>query len=257
MVRRGGHRSGSSNAYNLGSLGAVVTVSNGAITVGAAGAGFNMMTVTNAQLWSGALTVGNGGSNNTVTVLSNATWNMLGTAGTVGSGSATGNVLVVNGGVMTNVNGITLGANASFGNTLTINSNGAKFFYGGEQPNVGSLAGSSNNVANIGGPGAPSIVYGTERLFIGANASGNSMTVTNAQMTLADFNNQGLFLGYSSTAPPANSNTLTVLAGGVIDMVNRYIWIGGGGSAATGQRDGDQRRHRHQCQQWGVRRWWQ
>ncbi|MCG3147213.1 MAG: hypothetical protein PCFJNLEI_00651 [Verrucomicrobiae bacterium] len=85
------------NSYNVGGFGLSSTVSNGAITVGIAKAGFNTMTVTNTTLQSGAVTIGSGSSNNTVTVLSDATWDMLAGALTVGADAATGNVLRLEG----------------------------------------------------------------------------------------------------------------------------------------------------------------
>ena len=122
---------GSSNAYNVGGLGAISTVSNAAITVGnAAGANFNTMTVTHANLWSGALIVGSGANSNTVNVNAGATWNLLGANLTVGSGVATGNTLVISGGVVTNVPGVTISASAtSSGNSLVLTNGGRLISY--------------------------------------------------------------------------------------------------------------------------------
>jgi hypothetical protein len=122
-----GQVSGSANNfYDIGGLGLASTVSNGTITVGDnAGAGSNSMTVTNAQLLSGALTIGSGGSNNTVAVLPGATWNLLGSSVTIGSAAAAGNTLTVNNGVVTNAGVVTVGSGAgAVNNSLTITNNG-------------------------------------------------------------------------------------------------------------------------------------
>ena len=84
----------------VGGGASAVTVSNGLITIGTTGSAGNWMTVTNANLWSSGLITGSGSSNNTVTVLGNSGWNMLGNAPTIGTGAATGNVLIVNGGAV-------------------------------------------------------------------------------------------------------------------------------------------------------------
>ena len=73
--------------------------SNGLITVGSAGGGFNTLLAhqRESSRASLSLAVGSGSSNNTVTVLANTTWNLFGQAVTVGSLAATGNVFNVNG----------------------------------------------------------------------------------------------------------------------------------------------------------------
>jgi len=91
------------NLYSVGGGAAMVTVSNGTIVLGGVGystlSAFNTMTVTNAQLQSGALTVGNGASNNTVSVSSNVTWNLI--TGNITIGGGTGNWLTIDSGVLT------------------------------------------------------------------------------------------------------------------------------------------------------------
>jgi len=125
----GGANGGSTNFYNVGGFGTVSTVSNGAITVGAAGSSANTMTVTNATLVnSGNVTIGSGATNNVVTVASNATWNVLGNNLTVGTGQATGNVLTLNAGsIVTNVGTLNVAGNATGSGTLTLNA-GAQLF---------------------------------------------------------------------------------------------------------------------------------
>ena len=52
------------------------------------------MLVTNGQLWS-TVTIGNNSSNNTATVLGNATWNLLAGTSTIGTGTAISNSLTL------------------------------------------------------------------------------------------------------------------------------------------------------------------
>ncbi|MEI8315214.1 MAG: autotransporter-associated beta strand repeat-containing protein, partial [Verrucomicrobiota bacterium] len=96
----------SNNTYAI----ADSTVSNnGLITIGYIGGGNNTLTTTNATMSSKGLTIGNGSSNNTVTVSNNVTWNFMGSALTFGNG--TGNVLNVAADgttVLTNIGGITM-----------------------------------------------------------------------------------------------------------------------------------------------------
>ena len=73
----------------------------------------------------------------------------------VGSGAATGNVLIINGGMVTNAaNGNYIG-NGAGGNSLTI-SNGGQFVTGNLDVGYNS-AGASNNAYNVGGLGAASL----------------------------------------------------------------------------------------------------
>jgi len=137
-----------SNSYFVGGGVNQASVSNGLITIGGSGGGYNTMTVTNANLTSGGLTIGNGSSNNIVTIQDASLWNFGGGAISVGSAtgasSATGNVfsfktsssLTNIGGVglydqnmtwsLTNQNlapiitGLSLGAPGLGGNSLTL-----------------------------------------------------------------------------------------------------------------------------------------
>ncbi|MCG3149122.1 MAG: hypothetical protein PCFJNLEI_02581 [Verrucomicrobiae bacterium] len=98
------------NAYNVGGGVTRSTVSNNAINVGYISGG-NTMTVTNADLTSSTTIIGNGGSNNTATVLAGGIWELRASSLTIGSGAATGNVLQVNaGGVVTNVDTLAVGS---------------------------------------------------------------------------------------------------------------------------------------------------
>ena len=210
---------GSNNSYNVGGGVTAASASNGAITVGNAGAGNDAMTVTNANLLSGGLTVGNTSSTNVVSVLANGNWNLLGNAGTIGTGAANGNVVVINGGTVTNAGAVYIGYSAtSVGNSLTI-SNGGQFFNSGAVA-LGS-SGASNNFYNVGGQGASSTASNGSVTF---GASGfNTMTVTNATLLLG----ANLTIGNGSS-----NNTVNVLSNSTWNMVGHTVTIGTG--AATG-----------------------
>jgi len=171
---------GNNNSFNLGGFGAASTVSNSGITVGSASCGFNTLTASNAMIvCSGSLIIGNGGSNNTMNVYSNTVWNVtIGHTVQIGSGSATGNVMIINGGIVNAISSYgTLGTGGASGNSLTV-SNGGQFL-GLASLVVGSS--SSNNTFNVGGLGVSSTVSnGT--LTIGSSGGFNMMTVTNAQL---------------------------------------------------------------------------
>jgi len=193
---------GSNNAYNVGGLGAVSIVSNGAITVGNSGSHFNTMTITNANLWSGgAVNIGqeSGGvraSNNTVRVLTNAVWNLLGQSLTIGNGGAFGNSLIVDGGVVTNILNVLVGGNGATANALTI-TNGGKMFNGTTLFAIGNR-GSTNN----------------------------SVTVTGAGSAL--YVNATLLLGPNSPLPGSISNRLSILDGGVVTNAGGIVGGNGG-----------------------------
>jgi fibronectin-binding autotransporter adhesin len=138
------------NYYQVGGIGAASLVSNAAINLGANTNAFgNSMVVTNADLFTGGANcnIGNffNSSSNVVQVLAGATWKVGTVTLSVGGGQSSSNLLVVNGGTITNVNRIVIGAgnntNASIANTVTI-------FNGGRILNCGSLVISSNTNDN-------------------------------------------------------------------------------------------------------------
>ena len=129
--------------------GAALIVSNaagaGLLPVGANGSVFNTVTFSNATIASQGLTIGSNSSSNTVTVLGGTTWNLLGSNVTIGTGTSTGNVLVVTGGTVSNAGLITVGANGAAGSVLTV-TNGATI------RSVGLTVGgnnASNNTVNM------------------------------------------------------------------------------------------------------------
>ena len=216
----GGFARDVSNAYNVGGLGVVSTVSNGAITVGQNGAAFNTMTITNANLLSGTATIGSGSSNNTVTVQANAYWNLLGASAIAGSGAATGNVLFVAGGGILEAGGLVTGT------------------------------GARNSISNFGG------VYqfntNTPTITVGANSGGiaiNSGTISFRAITNADVtSSQGngalkniSFSGANTFMLNSASNNITgqtytfgVVSGNPSNYVNLVMLNG-----ATAYRGGD------------------
>ena len=126
---------GGSTAVGNGLLiDAGATVTNaGNLSVGmSAGAVGNWLTITNGGrhfLTAGSAYVGNAADSNTMTVaggpLGAGFWNLGGRAVYVGSGAANGNVLMVSGGLVTNITTLTVGTtNTSLNNSVTIANGG-------------------------------------------------------------------------------------------------------------------------------------
>jgi len=199
-VKVGAGAGASNNAYNVGGGVALTTVTNGSITVGSINAGFNQMTVTNANIWSKGLTIGSGSSNNTVTVKAGTTWNLSSNL-TVGTGSTTGNVLNISGGTVNTTN-LTISATASdTGNSI-------------------SIAGGSLVVTNAGLAG---------NLIIGQAGSG-SVTVTNGGTILANQITLGQSVG--------SAGTLTINNLGTVVETNTAFVIGTGGAGIVSLNNG-------------------
>gem|GEM_PF-823897 len=216
-----------SNTVNIGGLGSSSLFSNsGSLNIGGAGASGgnnNTLTVTNANLFSGVVSIGTGSSNNTVNVFSNATWNLLGNQGTLGNFASAGNVMTVNGGTITNVVGFFfVGDNGASGNGLTL-SNGAGFFGGAINLGNGGV-GTTGNYYNVGGFGTRSTVSNAS-ITVGGSGGFNTVTVTNANLW-----STGLAVGNGGP-----SNTVTVLAGVSWNLLKGNIMLAGNaGSASTG-----------------------
>lgn len=137
----------SGNFLNVGSAGMTSFMSMGGGQIGVSAESFgNTMTTTNAVI-RGKLSVGSSGSSNTVTVLKDTAWDFAGKDLLFSDSSAsTGNVVVINGGVVSNVSGVIFGKSAagSFGSSLTV-SNGGQLLVNG---NV-ALANSTNSFNNV------------------------------------------------------------------------------------------------------------
>ncbi len=209
-------RNGNATAtvYLVGGKLAVTNAANTAtITVGDAGFSQGALLVTNGTVIAGNTLVGRTfGARGTLLISGPSTvWTNVG-AGT-----------------------LTVGQGGSAFNTITI-SNGARFFAGATA--IGNSGGASNNVYNVGGLGASSIVSnGTLSIGNGAGLQGNSMVVTNATLLsntgtvgngaslnsatiLADATwNMGNF-GFSVGAGTAGSNNSVVIDGGVVTNVS-------------------------------------
>jgi len=211
----------------LNVMSARVSLVGGSITL--AGLGNNTLTFSN-QLYtsSGPSLIGNGSSNNVLTVLADTVWNGGGANLTNGFGAAVNNVLINSGGSMTNFGTVIIGASAgSVSNGIVIN-NGGTFTSG--NLTVGSVLGATNNYYNIGGVGGVTTVS-NGLITIGSTAATtlngggfNTMIVTNANLW-----STGLVMGNKSS-----SNTVTVLAGTVWDGRAGVLIIGtnsGGGTS--------------------------
>ena len=263
----------SNNYYNVGGLGAASIVSNSTITLSAAGVGFNSMTVTNATLLSGGLNVGSGSSNNTLTVLAGTVWNMYGNQGLIGNGLATGNVMIVNGGMISNTTFAVGNGSTAFGNTLIMTNGAVVLLSGGNgatPAGVGgysavSASGGSSNLWLITGAGTTlGATGGVAQTFVvgpGGYATGNVLRVENGAVAT----NIALVIGYNRTGAPSagnsviisnggkmyltggqngqsvgngqtgssSSNTLIVAAGGLLDVGGVNILIGTAGSSSN------------------------
>jgi len=187
---------GNAGSFDVLTVNNVTLTNGGLVTVGSAGGGFNTMTVTNANVWSTGLTIGNGSSNNTVNILGNTVWNLLGNTVTIGSGAATGNVLSVTGGVLTNVATIT--STSAGGGTLVNNGN----LWGGSGLTVTNAMIDTSGTNNITGTwtlqgGSPGILLLRSNSLLRA---ATTATITGA--------------GQITTTGPANlevdSGTLTI-----------------------------------------------
>ena len=223
---------------------------------GAAGASGNQMVLTRVQLSSGALTVGNQTSNNTVTVNgTNTVWNFNGSAVKVGTGhGANGNTMVVDGGslaggvVLTNI--ATLNVNDLGGNTKTnanntlILTNGVCAYVAGGIY-VSQLTGgngsclTTNGVLRIdGGSAGATLINGSVLTFGGtktdASSYGNEFSLANAVLRCA---------GVCSLIGPGTVRVLTnatwvcggAAIGDSISISNLVMTVDGGVITNTGK----------------------
>lgn len=198
---------------------------SGVLTVGNNGSRGNSVTATNAEIF-GSFNFGVNASSNRVMVWADTVWN-LGNNSLIynvngNSGVAAGNVVVVDGGMLTNVNTIIFGHTAGYPHldgSLTVR-NGARLFSG--NVTVGNMAGSSGNAYNVGGPGLSSTVS-NGAITVGNTAAGNNtLTVTNAT----------LWSGAGTVGNSSSNNTATIQAGGTWSTLGNALTTGSG--AATG-----------------------
>jgi len=195
-VKVGNLATDSNNVYNVGGYGAASSVSNGTISVIAGGT----MTVTNATLSSGTLTLG--GNTTVVNVRRGAFWNMNGNALTMGSGAYTGDVLAIDGGIITNAGTLTVGSGASsVGNSATITNGGQVY---ATSVSIGASSASSNTLSVAGG----TLLEAGLSLTVGAGL-GNSFT------------DAGGILQFTTGTPTIASNgNLLAVSNGTISFRN-------------------------------------
>jgi len=204
---------GVGNWFNVGGAGAPSTVSvSGAIGLG----NLASMTVTNANLWSAGLSVG---GSSTLRVYANSTWNLLNANQFYGinGDQAVGSSVTIDGGVLTNVYGISFGWHGAIGNSFQI-SNGARVYSSGGLwfgTDAYAYPVGSSNTFTVGGAGAPSYMLSSgSRCYVGGNY--NTMTVTNATFNQAD---------NWVALPNGIGSTIQVLAGGT--FITPQLDIGG------------------------------
>ena len=192
-----------SNQYVVGGgVNPVTVVNNGTIIIGrSVNSSSNTMTVTNANLWSGGLTVGgSGGAGNQLNVFGNTTWTLIAAGGvTVGNGSPSSKMVVDGGGVaygavLTNVNGLTLGSGAAGNGSILTIANGGVFL-------------------------------ATNRITIGNPSSANTLTIDNGTLT---------GIGEANIGYGGNNNTVNVLNGGYLSNIGGVFYLGGNSQGSTG-----------------------
>jgi len=141
---------GSSNRLEvIGTANASSFSNNALITVGQNRGGYNSMLITNAQVLSTTLTVGNAGSsNNSVTVNGTTLWNLQGNLLTVGGAAASNNTLTINAGAsVTGVTRVAVGATATAYNNAVLVNGGLL-----EANTLSNFIGSAGNtISNVAG----------------------------------------------------------------------------------------------------------
>jgi fibronectin-binding autotransporter adhesin len=199
-IRVGTGTASSNNFYFVGGAGASSFVAHGGnVTVGnPASSAFNQMIVTNALINSGTVNVGNNAtaSNNTLRVLAGGTWVMTLAGSRLNSGGV-GSSILIDGGLVTNANGVIIG-NTGIQNSMVI-TNGGKLYSG--------------------------IAASADLYDIGRNtgAFSNSVSVTGAN-SLWDAGGRTVIIGNSGSA---STNTLRLVDSGV--FTNASLTVGGVG----------------------------
>jgi len=201
----------------------IVTTTPGltlALTIGDTGSGYNSMTISNAKLFtSSTATIGSGSSNNTATVLRNAIWNLGANNLTIGSGAATGNVVTINGGIITNVNTVTVGSDGTSNQMTIANAGKVVSQYG----SIGEKATAIGNTVTITGSG--SVWSNQFDLYVGKTGSVNRLILANGG---ALANAGSVFVGNSASA---KSNRFQVGGtGGASTATVAALTIGANGS---------------------------
>ena len=213
------NKTGSSNNVFevVGDVYTSVVVNAGAITVGNGAGGYNTMTARKANISSVGLAIGYaGGSNNTVTVGDNVTWNLGGGTLTWGSGG-TGNVFsFISDSQFTNIGGVSMG---DIGTRLSL---GSWNLSPTNALNVGTAAGLGNNSLTLSNQNYTS----TSASTIGSGSSNNVLTVS--ANTIWNGGAQTITVGSSG----GTGNQLALMGGGMITNVGVGIIVGTGAGSS-------------------------
>jgi len=221
--------------------------SGNALNVGTAGGdGGNLLIISNQTYTASAASViGNNSSSNRLVVLDNTLWNNSGLDIFVGTLRATGNVLVINGGVLTNVGAMRVGTGTGGGatdNSLIITNGGQLFsvgksFMGGR----GSLQNNSNTILvagggalwDFGGTGGGLDIADQQN----AASSYNTLIVDGlgvqggaklTNMSVSGTSANALSIGLGASFLPSDYNTLILANGGEIFITLGHTEVGGG-----------------------------
>ncbi|MCG3147533.1 MAG: hypothetical protein PCFJNLEI_00973 [Verrucomicrobiae bacterium] len=207
-------------------------MTSGSLSVGGAGGSANTVILSNSVLTSTTVpSFGNNGTNNALTLLAGTVWNNGNHTLTLGSGVGAGNVLTIDGALVTGVGSLTIGnSTGSISNQLIIRNGGvltntATTLAGALQ--VGYAKGADYNSLIASNGSLIMTTYG--RIQVGAAGGGltggsyNTVVLSNS-LLLADW---ATHIGSGST-----NNTVTVLGNTVWDNRNVFLYIGAYSSAA-------------------------
>ncbi|MCG3147856.1 MAG: hypothetical protein PCFJNLEI_01297 [Verrucomicrobiae bacterium] len=229
------------NTVNTNWIGSAFTITGPVLIGTGAGAGNNTVTVSNFVITANAASlIGNGTSNNLVTVLTNTSWNLGANTLAIGT-SGTGNVLTINGGTVASsaslnlfsgsttkgnsliiTNGgwfITTGAlfryahSSSYSNSITVTGVGSVWSNNAQTFDQGSLGGDRITIANGG-----LLVAGGSEFDIGFFTPDERLTITGTGSVARIVNN--LIVGQN-----AASNAVVVANGG--KLVSSSVSMGG------------------------------
>jgi len=202
----------------------------GSAAGGATGFGDNTVTTSNFFVTATAASyIGNGSSSNLVSLLADTTWNLANNMLNIGMGAATGNVVTLNGGVISNAGGLRISGTITSGYNSLIVTNGGRFVMTTAAPitigggNTGGAIGGGNNTVIL----SNSVLLGFNPngwSIIGFGSSNN--TVSLLANTTWDNSNQELDFGWGAAA----NNQLNVNGATLTNFTGLYIGAIGGGA---------------------------
>jgi len=214
--------SGNVGAVTIGSLTATLTTN-------IAG---NQMVTTNAILFSKAVTVGSASPSNTLNVLANTTWDLQTNTLIVGSSAgATGNLMVINGGVVTNAGGTSIGSqNGYCGSSLVLTNGGQLVLTGASDFKCGDRANGNTTWIGAGGmlsaPGR-SLYVGGGSSTLGATGNVLTVDVGGSALSFKDLFVGRAGFGVSNLCTIANGGQVIMQAGGTArvgyDNTNGFV----------------------------------